>query len=71
LFRLTGYARPRLPDHLGALVMVTRFASSALALAAQALALGRERGFVRHARSLDEARALIMRLREAEAPDKR
>ena len=71
LFRLTGYARPRLPAHLGALVMVTCFPASDLALAAQALALGRERGFVRHARSLDEAYALIARLREAEAPDKK
>ena len=49
LFRLAGYARPRLPAHLGVMVMVTSWATSDLALAAQALALGRERGFVRHA----------------------
>jgi hypothetical protein len=66
LFRLTAYARPRLPGHLGVLVMVTSWANSDLALKAQALALGRERGFVRHAWTLDEARALIAHLRQAE-----
>lgn len=67
LFRLAGYARPRLPAHLGVMIMVTSWSTSELALTAQALTLGRERGFVRHTYTLDEARALIADLRREDS----
>lgn len=66
LFRMLAYVRPRLPAHVGGLVMVTPWSTSDLALNTLALGLHRKPGFVRHAWTMDEARALIARWREVD-----
>jgi hypothetical protein len=66
LFRMLAYIRPRLPAHVGGMVMVTPWPTSDLALSALALGLNRQRGFVRHAWTMDEARAMIAQWRAAD-----